>query len=230
MTENPINPLEQDSQAAGTAAGSPSGSEAGSANNPAIEERLKTLEGRLNAERSDVDRAANRILEQLPENIARYARHAGIEVDPDAIMRLQVEDLVAAQQGQVSAQAGAPASAPPAPVDVAPVDAFGLVQAAGLDANDQNVLDIVSLHGQNHDQLALRLLQHKQVRSAQPTASPASVAATPSGVAPPSGDENSLIAAYNKEAAELPIGPRSARPRSILRDKYLKLGVTPGKI
>ena len=155
-------------------------------------------------DQSEKDRAVHRLQQQVDEQGDQLARY--FELFKQGKTLDQAKREVAIDEFLRSPDRQAPA--PVAPTNVTPADATANVDfasmyaALGLDAADNDVINLTVKHSANPAKLSFELINLKNRRAANPAATPASVAQTPGGGAP-STDINHVLS----EIAELSKDP-----------------------
>ena len=166
---------------------------------------VKNLEAQLRGLQAEKDRAVsktNQRLDGFDEAIQRYARYAGVPVDGKALRDMRLDDLL--EGGAMPARPSVGAEAQAAQGQA--VKFTEMYQAVGLDANDNEVLNLTMQHAGKPEVLKAKLMDLKLARNQAPVPSAASVAA-PSGGSPPANLE-AEAASLQAELAQLATDPR----------------------
>lgn len=220
----------QDTPNNGDALGTGQSQDAGSSGDvletlQAIAQRLSTLEGRVSAEQSNIDKAANRIAAQLPDQVQAYLRYTGQELDPDAWRNMQIDAMLAGAAG-AQQQAGQPAAAtgqPPPPSNLET-----LIQLAGLEPSDPAVLRVVAQAGNSQESLVAGLAEVKAQKLQGGQSDPPPAAAGSPTTGSPTASQASaedLQAQFEAEMSKTPRGQVGIQARVQIMDKYRRLGL-----
>jgi hypothetical protein len=164
-------------------------------------QELAELKSQLRGLQSDKDRAVVRNqkrIDDLEQTIQQYAQYAGVEVDPQAIRNMRIDQLLQKTQQPAPQVPPSPASGGVPQGVQLPADVF---EKLGLDGNSPEVTTLYQKHGENTVDLLAGLVELAAQKRSQPSPNPAAVSAPTGGTG--GSDEASLRQAYNNRLSKI---------------------------